>query len=118
MSMNLLESMMERCTLLNKITTGDGVLGRTTTWQDGATFDAAIIKDSSIEARIAEKQGVTEVFTVVTQKGFGLDYHDVFRRESDGDIFRVTSLQKDSEAPERSTVKIGKVTAERWELVT
>lgn len=116
--MNLLESMMERCTLLNKITTGDGVLGRTTTWQDGATFDAAIIKDSSIEARIAEKQGVTEVFTVVTQKGFGLDYHDVFRRESDGDIFRVTSLQKDSEAPERSTVKIGKVTAERWELVT
>lgn len=115
--MNLLESMMERCTLLNKITTGDGVLGRTTTWQDGATFDAAIIKDSSIEARIAEKQGVTEVFTVVTQKGFGLDYHDVFRRESDGDIFRVTSLQKDSEAPERSTVKIGKVTAERWELV-
>ena len=116
--MNLLESMMERCTLLNKITTGDGVLGRTTTWQDGATFDAAIIKDSSIEARIAEKQGVTEVFTVVTQKGFWLDYHDVFRRESDGDIFRVTSLQKGSEAPERSTVKIGKVTAERWELVT
>ena len=116
--MNLLESMMEHCTLLNKITTGDGVLGRHTEWQDGASFDAAIIKDNSIEARVAEKQGVTEVFTVVTQKGMGLDYHDVFRRDSDSAIFRVTSLQKDSEAPERSTVKIGKVTAERWELVT
>lgn len=105
--MNLLESMMEHCTLLNKTTTGDGVLGRHTEWQDGASFDAA-----------TEKQGVTEVFTVVTQKGMGLDYHDVFRRNSDSAIFRVTSLQKDSEAPERSTVKIGKVTAERWELVT
>jgi hypothetical protein len=49
-------------------------------------------------------------------KGFSLDYHDVFRRVSDNQVFRVTSNIKDSEAPEASTVKIGKVTAERWEL--
>jgi hypothetical protein len=116
--MNLLESMMERCTLLNEITSGDGVLGRHTSWQDGATFDAVIIKDSSIEAQVAEKNGLKEFFTVVLQKGFGLDYHKVFRRNSDGAIFRVTSMQKDSEAPDASTVKIGKVTAERWDLVT
>ena len=114
--LSLLNSMMESCTILNRTKTSDGVLGFTYVWTDGASFDAVIIKNSSIEARMAEKQGVTEVYTVVTSKGFGLDYHDVFRRDSDGQIFRVTSNQRDSEAPEASTVKIGKVTAERWEL--
>lgn len=114
--MNLLESMMDSCTMLDRITSGDGVLGRVTHWQDGATFTATIIKDSSTEAVVAEQQGVNELFTVVTQKGFGLEYHDVFRRNSDGAIFRVLSHQVDSEAPEASTVKIGKVTAERWVL--
>lgn len=116
--MNLIDSIMESCTMQDRVTTNDGVLGFVSTWKDGATFQAAIIKDSSMEARVAEKQGVTEVFTVVTEKGVGLEYHDVFRRNSDGQIFRVTSNQKDSEAPNASTVKIGKVTAERWELVS
>ena len=116
--MNLLESMMERCTMLDKITSGDGVLGRVTRWQDGAQFMATIIKDNSSEAVIAEQQGVNELFTVVTAKGTGLEYHDVFRRESDGSIFRVTSNQLDSEAPNASTLKYGKVTAERWALTS
>lgn len=114
--MNLLESMMEACTMQDKVTVSDGVFGFTTVWQDGATFSAAIIKDNTTEALIAEKQGVTEIFTVVTQKGVSLQYHDVFKRNSDGQVFRITSNQKDSEAPEASTVKIGKVTAERWEI--
>ena len=114
--MNLLESMMDACVILDKTTRNDGVFGRVEVYVPGASFNATIIKDNSMEARLAEKQGVTEVYTVVTEKGFGLSYHDVFRRESDGQVFRVTSNQKDSEAPEASTVKIGKVTAERWEL--
>lgn len=114
--MNLLESMMEPCTMLDRVTASDGVLGFTSRWQDGATFNATIIKASTTEARLAEKLGVTEVYTVVTAKGFGLSYHDVFRRNTDGQIFRVTGNQRDSEAPEASSVKIGKVSAERWEL--
>ena len=58
----------------------------------------------------------SEIYTVVTKKSFLLDYHDVFRRISDGQIFRVTGMAKDSEAPARSSVQIAKVTAERWEL--
>ena len=115
---NLLESMMTACTMLDKTTVSDGVFGFTTVDVDGASFMATNIKDTSIEARTAEKQGVTEVYTVVTAKGTALQYHDVFRRESDEQVFRVTSIQRDSEAPERSTVQIGKVTAERWELPT
>ena len=108
--------MMEKCTILNHIREDDPYGGFVQTWTDGATFDATIIKDSTTEAVVAEKQGITEIFTVVTKKSFPLDYHDVFRRESDKQIFRVTSNAKDSEAPEASTVKIAKVTAEKWVL--
>ena len=112
--MSLLDSMMEKCTFINQIRTDDAYGGSVKTWSDGSSFDATIIKNSSMEAVIAEKQGVTEVYTVVTKKTFPLDYHDVFRRESDKQIFRVTSISKDSEAPDASSVQITKVTAEKW----
>lgn len=114
--LSLLDSMKEKCRILNRIRTDDPLGGFAEQWVDGATFDAVIIKNNSTEAVVAEKQGVSEIFTVVVDKGFSLDYHDVFRRVSDNQVFRVTSNIKDSEAPEASTVKIGKVTAERWEL--
>lgn len=115
-AMSLLDSMMDHCHLMDKTTVNNGLLGRKDVYVPGAAFQATIIKDSSMEARLAEKQGVTEVYTIVAQKGFGLAFHDVVQRDKDGAIFRVTSNQIDSEAPDASTVKIGKVTAERWEL--
>ena len=114
--MSLLESMATDCTMLDRRTVSDGVFGFTETYVNGAAFRATIIKATSTEAMIAEKQGVGEIYTVVTAKGAALGYHDVFRRESDKQIFRVTSIQRDSEAPEASTVQIGKVSAERWVL--
>ena len=114
--LRLIDTMMEKCRILNHIREDDPYGSYTDTWRDGASFDATIIKDTTTEAHIAEKQGITEIFTVVTRKQFPLSYHDVFRRLSDGQIFRVTSNAKDSEAPEASTVKIAKVTAERWSL--
>ena len=116
--MSLITEAMTDCTMLDKTTQPDGMGGVERVWTDGAKFQAAIVKDSSIQARIAEKQGVTEVYTVTVNKGMDLDYHDVFRRESDGQIFRVTSLQRDSETPARSTFQIGQVTAETWVLPT
>jgi hypothetical protein len=112
----LIESMMENCLIMNHIRMDDDYGGYVDTWSEGATFKAAIIKNSTTDAQIAEKQGIAELFTVVTNKGFELSFHDVFKRASDGAIFRVTSNVKDSEAPEASTVKIAKVTAEKWVL--
>ena len=108
--------MMEKCCILNHIREDDPYGSTVDYWSDGATFDATIVKNGSTEAMIAERQGISELFTIVIRKGFSLDYHDVFRRLSDGQIFRVTSNTKDSEAPEESTVKISKVTAEKWVL--
>lgn len=108
--------MMENCLIMNRIRVDDDFGGYSETWTEGASFKAAIIKNSTTEAQIAEKQGITELFTVVVKKGFSLSFHDVFKRVSDGAIFRVTSNVKDSEAPDASSVKIAKVTAEKWVL--
>ena len=112
--MSLLSQMAEDCRIMNHVRTDDAYGSYTETWTEGALFKATIIKNTTTEAQVAEKQGVSEMFTVVTGKDFLLDYHDVFKRVSDGQIFRVTSNGKDSEAPEASTVKIAKVTAEKW----
>ena len=114
--MNLMFQMMEDCRILNHVRTDDPFGGYTDEWSDGMRFKAAISKDSSPEQLVAEKEGITESFTVVVPKDVFLDYHDVFRRISDGSIFRVTSKTTDSTAHPASTVKIAKVTAERWVL--
>lgn len=112
--MNLLESMMESCVILDKVSVSDGMGGFTYTWAEGATFDAAIIKAASPTITVAEMQGAAEQYNVVTASSVTLDFHDVFRRVSDGATFRVTGYTRDSQAPDASTVKITKVTAERW----
>ena len=114
--LNLLDSMMEKCRILNHVREDDDYGGYTDEWTDGASFDATIIKNTTTDATIAEKQGIKEIFTIVTKRSFQLDFHDVFRRISDGQLFRVTSNARDSEAPDMSTVQIAKVTAEKWEL--
>lgn len=116
--MSLIDEMKESCVMLDKRTVSDGMGGYTIVWADGAEFSAAIVKDNSMQARTAEKQGVTEVYTVTVDKGLALDFHDVFRRKSDGAVFRVTSNIKDSETPPRASFQIGQVSAERWELPT
>jgi len=114
--LSLIESMMEDFVFLNKVKVDDPVGGYKDEYQDGVTFKAAVIKNSTTEAQIAEKQGITEIFTIVTDKSMVLEFHDVLRRVSDGEIFRVTSRTVDSQAPEASTVPIAKVSAERWVL--
>lgn len=112
----LFEKMMEDCTMLDRKTSEDGLGGFTSEWIDGAKFRAAVVKNSTIQAKIAEKNGVTEVYRVTVSKGTPLDFHDVFRRDSDGATFRVTSNIKDSETPAVASFQFGQVDAERWEL--
>lgn len=114
--MSLLTQMMEDFIILNHVRTDDNFGGYTDAWTEGATFKAAIAKMASPEIVIAEQQGLSEQFTVVVEDTFSLDYHDVFKRKADNEIFRVTSKTADSTAHPASTVRIAKVTAERWVL--
>ena len=114
--MSLLDDFNEACVLMEKRRVSDGYGGWITEWSDGATFDAAVVYDSSLEARSAEAQGVTALYTVTTRKAINLQYHDVFRRESDKKIFRVTSDGDDRKTPASATLDMRQVNAEEWRL--
>ena len=113
---NLLESMMEDCVMLDKTTVSDGLGGFKPNWTQGATFKAFVRKESAPEVTIAEQQGVSEMFTVVVPKGVPLEYHDVFQRINDGAVFRLTSNVLDDAAPVASSIPIAKANCERWAL--
>ena len=114
--MSLLSEAMENCVILNKQTTQDTYGGYITTWADGAEFKAAITFDTSLEARVADKQGVSSLYTVTTSRSLTLEYHDVFRRVSDGKIFRVTSDGDDKYTSRSAGLNMRQVTAEEWSI--
>ena len=116
--MSLLDEAMDKCTMLDKTTTADGYGGYITTYKDGVEFNAAITFDTSMEARTADKQGVTSMYTVTTSKALTLEYHDVFRRERDKKIFRVTSDGDDKYTPASASLNMRQVTAEEWSVST
>lgn len=114
--MSLLDEALEDFVLLDKMTMPDGYGGYTSTWTDGAKFKAAAVLDTSMEARIGEKQGVTALYTITTLKAMNLQYHDVFRRVSDGKIFRATSDGDDKKTPNSAGLNMRQVSAEEWVL--
>lgn len=114
--MSLLSEAMEKCVMLDKVTEADGYGGYNVVWADGAEFLAAIVFDTSIEARVAEQQGVTSRYTVTVGRELMLEYHDVFRRVRDGKIFRVTSDGDDKFTPASTALNMRQVTAEEWAL--
>lgn len=112
--MSLIDEQMEDCKVIDKTSVSDGQGGFNYVWKDGATFKAAVTKDSSLQARIAEKQGVTEVYTITVKRGTTLQVNDIVKRLSDNTTYRVTSNTKDDETPNRASFQYGQVTAEKW----
>lgn len=112
--MSLLSNAMEKCVMQDKTTASDGHGGFTTSYTAGAEFNAAIVFDSSMQARIGEAQGVKALYTVTTGRTTNLQYHDVFQRSSDSKIFRVTSDGDDKKTPASAGLDMRQVTAEEW----
>jgi len=114
--MSLIDEFKATVCFLEKTRVPDGEGGFKTTWAEGAKFPAAVTLDTSIEARAAEKQGVTSVYTITTAKSVVLEYHDVLKRLYDGKIFRVTSDGDDKATPASASIDMRQVTAEEWRL--
>ena len=113
--MSLLTEAMESCVIMNKVSEPDGYGGRVDTWtESNVSFLAAIVFDTSIEARRAEAEGVRSLYTVTTSKEMTLEYHEVFKRVRDGKIFRVTSDGDDKYTPNSTGLNMRQVTAEEW----
>ena len=114
--MSLIDEAMTTVVLMEKTRQPDGEGGFITEWVDGVSFEAAITFDTSMESRIAERQGVTSRYTVTTNKNAKLEFHDVIRRLSDGKVFRISSDGDDVQTPNRATFQFLQVTAEEYVL--
>lgn len=113
--MSLLTEAMTNCILMDKRTVPDGFGGYKTIWTEGAEISAAIVKDTSMQAKVAEAQGVKSLYTITTVKALNLQFHDVFKRVSDSKLFRVTSNGDDKATPASATIDMRQVSAEELE---
>lgn len=118
--MSLLKEAMTPCVMIVQENVPDEYGGYVSGDSSGVTvpvtFDAAIVFDTSIQARRAEAEGVMSRYTVTTGRNVVLKFHDVFRRKSDGKVFRVTSDGDDKFTPASAALDMRQVTAEEWRL--
>ena len=112
--MSLLLDGFEKCAMLTK--TGkrpDGEGGFIYYWELGGEFTAAFDFQSSMQAKVAEKQGVTGLWNILVKRETRLEFHNVFKRLSDGQVFRVTS--KDDKSTSKSAgLDLRLISAEEW----
>lgn len=114
--MSLLSETFEKFNIIDKRTVPDGYGGYRPSYVVGAEIQAAVNFDTSIEARTAEKQGVTSLYTVTTSRALTLEYHDLIKRKRDGKIFRITSDGDDKFTPQSAHLDMRQVTAEEFVL--
>ena len=116
--MSLLDDFAQPCVLMEKkrVTSSEG--GWTTTWEEGAKFVNYPYLDTSMEARRAEKEGVTSTYSILVDRDFPLEYNDYFKDKTTGNTYRVTSDPEEKKAPKSSSFDLKFFTAERKELPT
>lgn len=115
--MSLLDDFASTCVLMEKSRQPDGEGGwLPTEWKEGAEFQNYQAIDTSMEARIAEKQGVTSVYSALVDKSVPIEYGDYFKDKLTGNVYRVTSNPSEKQAPKSSTFLLKYFTAERTEL--
>ena len=111
----LWEDFLETCILQTKTSVSDGQGGRVVSLTDGNSFKAAIIKNRSIQERVAEKQGVQATYTVTTPTE-QLTYGTIFKRMSDNKLFIVNSDYKDTKPPTNASFTFYQVQSEEYNI--
>lgn len=110
----MMESLSHECVMQDKRTIPDGEGGVITAYADGAEFKCYPALDTSMQARIAEAQGVKSLYNILVPKSVQIGVGDMFRDKTEGAYFRVTSPPK--ETPGTSTLDLKAFAAEKTEL--
>lgn len=116
--MSLLDDFARECVLMEKTRVPDGEGGYITTWKEGAEFTNHQALDTSMEARRAEQEGVTSIYSALVRKDLPIEYNDVFKDVETGLTYRVTSNPEEKPAPRSASFSLKYFTAERWNLPT
>lgn len=102
------------CVMVERTSVPDGEGGQHTTWTEGQHFTAAIVRNETAENEVADKRDIRNRYTITT--AHDLKHDDVFKRVSDGEIFRVTSNSKDVQTPSCASFSFKQCYAEEWAL--
>lgn len=84
-----IQDYITECVFLNQSVEADGYGGYTTTWTEGAPFDAVITENNSTEAQVAGIAHKTTFYGVKVERNVPLQFHSVFKRKKDGKVFRI-----------------------------
>ena len=114
--MSLMDEYNVPCVLLTKTRVDDSLGGYKTVWKPDVHFDAAWEYLSAPEILVAEKEDVERTYRIYVPKTLNLDFHEVFRRSDDGQIYRVTNPGKDRTTPSFSRLDKRLIEVEKWEI--
>jgi len=114
--MSLLDQRMTPCVRLTETggATSDGLGGARPAWTEGERFPAALVADPTAVETAADRDRPVTHYTVLTPRAVALQFHDVLRRLSDGETFRVIS--EENHTPPSASLDLRSVKAERWEV--
>lgn len=116
--MSLLDEFARRCVLMEKKRAPGSEGGFVVEWTDGAEFVVYQALDTSMEARRAEKEGVTSVYSALVNQDVPIEYGDYFKDLSTGQTYRVASVPEDKQTPRSASRALKYFTAERKALTT
>lgn len=106
----------EKFVFVTSVETDDGMGGTIPNYEEGNEFTALMTLDNSMSARVAEKQDVKNVYSVLVDKKTPIKTSDIFKRLRDGKHFKVASDPKDDETPAIATFQVKNFTAEQYTL--
>lgn len=114
--MSLLDQFARKCVIMEKTRKPDSEAGFITEWAEGVEFINHQALNTSTEAQIAERQGVSSIYEALVQSDLPIEYGDYFKDKENGNVYRVTSRPEEKVAPKSASFALKYFTAERTEL--
>lgn len=103
---------------MDKARVEDGEGGSPARWKDGVPLTVYFALDTSMEARRAERSGVTSLYSALVDRDAPIGYDDYFKDSTTGLTYRVTSDPAEKASPLSAGFTLKYFTAERKELPT
>lgn len=105
----------EEFVVMNINLTDDGYGGQAYRVVEGLHFNAVLILGNSIQAEIAQKQGVTGIYTLAYPKNLDIPARTVIRRIKDGKYLRTIELDGNP-MPDEASIEVKVTRAEDYTL--
>lgn len=115
--MNLIESAMQPFTKLIRSSERDSAGNILVSYEDGESFEAALILSGSKETDTAGNTRLIRSYTLTVDSDIDIEYGDIIRRDSDESLYRISGESLGS-PPDMASFSFKQLKAEDFELET